>query len=220
MHDLVHGLWHFEKGILFTLKEAFIRPGKMAVNYISGKRIQYYNFFYLLLLLLGTNVLVSHLFNSMYAIETPPPPKEVDTDSLDLTIAIRNYFKLLLFLLIPFFALNGWIVFRRIKFNIAEHAVVAGTILLAGAAWYFIFNLHYYFTYYSSWNLFDYTGSILLLITLLTPVQVYKQATERKYKLPGFSWRILAWYLLLFIETYIIAVIFSLITGKSSITLN
>jgi hypothetical protein len=26
-HDLLHGVWHIDKGILFTLKETIVRPG-------------------------------------------------------------------------------------------------------------------------------------------------------------------------------------------------
>ena len=37
-HDLLHGVWHLEKGILFTIKEAFVRPGQAALDYIGGKR--------------------------------------------------------------------------------------------------------------------------------------------------------------------------------------
>lgn len=49
LHDILHGVWHFERGILFTLKEAIIRPGNAALDYISGKRVRYYNVFYLIL---------------------------------------------------------------------------------------------------------------------------------------------------------------------------
>src|SRR5690606_21269807 len=44
-HDVLHGTFHIEKGILFTAKEALVRPGKAALDYIAGKRIKYYNVF-------------------------------------------------------------------------------------------------------------------------------------------------------------------------------
>ena len=61
-HDLIHGVWHLEKGIYFTIKESIFRTGKAATDYISGKRIIYYNVFYLSLLMLGLNLLVLHYF--------------------------------------------------------------------------------------------------------------------------------------------------------------
>ena len=44
-HDVLHGVWHIEKGIIFTIKESKTRPGKAALDYISGKRMRYHNFF-------------------------------------------------------------------------------------------------------------------------------------------------------------------------------
>jgi hypothetical protein len=60
-HDLLHGMFHLERGIVFTLKEALIRPGKAALDYISGKRICYYNVFYLSLVLIGLAILLYHV---------------------------------------------------------------------------------------------------------------------------------------------------------------
>lgn len=60
-HDLIHGVWHLEKVIVFTLKETILRPGQAALDYISGKRIKYYNVFYLSLLVIAVNILLLHL---------------------------------------------------------------------------------------------------------------------------------------------------------------
>lgn len=219
-HDLLHGVWHFEKGILFTLKETFTRPGKMAVDYISGKRALYYNFFYLLLLVLGTNVLITLSFEKWYSIEAIHAIKNNDEKTLDISDFISHNFRLLLFLLIPFFAINSIFMFRRLKFNIAEQSVVAGVVLLTGAAWYILFNLHYYLTYYSSWGIFDITTSIFLFIVLLSPILVYHQVTKKRYSLAGYLWRIITWYLLLIIEALMIFIILSWITGKTGIQIS
>ncbi|RYD58971.1 MAG: DUF3667 domain-containing protein [Sphingobacteriales bacterium] len=73
-HDLVHGLWHFDKGLLYTLKESFLRPGHMAMDYISGKRIKYYNVFYLILIVIGINALAIHYFKAFYDIKEAAAP--------------------------------------------------------------------------------------------------------------------------------------------------
>lgn len=36
-HDVLHGTFHLEKGMLFTAKQALVRPGQAALDYISGK---------------------------------------------------------------------------------------------------------------------------------------------------------------------------------------
>ena len=38
-----------------------LRPGQAALDYISGKRVKYYNVFYLSLLVLAVNILLLHL---------------------------------------------------------------------------------------------------------------------------------------------------------------
>jgi len=38
-HDLLHGTFHLEKGIVFTAKEALLRPGKAALDYRKKKTV-------------------------------------------------------------------------------------------------------------------------------------------------------------------------------------
>jgi len=192
----------------------------MAANYIRGKRIQYYNFFYLLLLVLGFNVLTTLSFEKIYNIEASPAEINTSNDVLDITEFINHNFKLSLFLCIPFFSLNSLCLFRKPRFNFAEHAVVAGVLLLCGAAWYILLNLLYYITYYSSWKIFEIAGTVLLFIILLTPVLTYWQATRKQYTAGGFLWRIILWYVLLLAEAGIITYFALLITGKREIMIN
>src|SRR5690606_2344353 len=63
-HDVLHGTFHIERGILFTTKQALIRPGKAALDYISGKRRRYYNVFYLILITIGLIIFLRH-FNDV-----------------------------------------------------------------------------------------------------------------------------------------------------------
>ncbi len=38
-HDFVHGVWHVDKGIVFTIKELFTRPGHSVREFILGKEL-------------------------------------------------------------------------------------------------------------------------------------------------------------------------------------
>ena len=109
------------------------------MDYIKGKRVKYYNIFYLILIVLGINLLAAHYFKAHYNITDEATPKGlvIHKDTVDISYYIKHYFKLLLFLVIPFFALSGLISFRKLKLNFAEHAIIAGNILLGGAMWYF-----------------------------------------------------------------------------------
>jgi len=220
MHDLLHGLWHVEKGLFFTLKESFLRPGTTAKQYIAGHRIRYYNFFYLLLILLGLNALTGHWFQSLYHLDTEVSTANTSSASLDITAFLKNNFKLLIFLLVPFFAINGSIVFRRTRYNIAEHAIVAANILLAGATWWLVINLVFYTTYHLPGVFWDVLMYVIFSFVLLLPLITYVQATRTLYRWPGFLWRIACWYLLCFAEMCVVVLIVFLVSGKTELVIN
>jgi hypothetical protein len=213
-HDILHGIWHFEKGLLYTVRESFLRPGYMAMNYISGKRIKYYNIFYLLLLVLGLNVLTSHLLKQYFHINEAIPHRIVREDALDISSFINHNFKLLLFLSIPFIAFAGWSSFRKLKLNIAEHAIIAGNILLTGAIWTFLYIILKYTIFPLSIGL-SITGFILLLLMMiLVPVQVYYQATRKEYGKGEFLLRFIQWFGFVWGEVFFVLFIAYLFTGK------
>ncbi len=62
-HDIQHGLLHVEKGILFTVKELFTRPGHTIREYLEGKRVKHFKPVSLVLLLAGFYGLLSHYFD-------------------------------------------------------------------------------------------------------------------------------------------------------------
>lgn len=129
-HDILHGVWHFEKGILFTIKEALIRPGKAALDYISGKRIKYYNVFYLILILIGLNIFLNHYYNvfSHIYLNTALEPENAYKSKIDAFL--HNNAKLLIFSFVPLFAINSFLIFRKKRLNFSEHFIIAGMIYL------------------------------------------------------------------------------------------
>ncbi len=52
-HDLIHGVFHLDKGLLFTIKELFTRPGHSIREYVQGKRIKHFNYFTAILILIA-----------------------------------------------------------------------------------------------------------------------------------------------------------------------
>ena len=131
LHDILHGVWHVERGILFTIKEVFTRPGQAAVDYIGGKRIKYYNVFYLTVLVVGLNILLSEYYTQLES------NYFTYTDIQDFTVGEKKYnnslslySKILLLTLIPFFALLGYLIFKRKNYNLSEHFIISGVCFL------------------------------------------------------------------------------------------
>src|ERR1044071_7443960 len=52
-HELVHGIWHIDKGILYTLKHVLTRPGRLSREYIAGKRTGHFSLVTLLIFLVS-----------------------------------------------------------------------------------------------------------------------------------------------------------------------
>lgn len=201
-HDLLHGLFHFEKGMLFTVKEALTRPGKAAIDYIEGKRIRYYNVFYLILLLIGLNIFLSTSYDHLSEIYTPKINERLSNAmGKKVELFFSNYAKGIIFSFVPLFAINGFFLFRKRKLNFSEHFIIAGItflgILLINAVDSIISFLD--FT-----NHFDFirttSAFFTVLAILIFPTFSYYQAFKDYYNKRYFSLRMLLFLLLLFFE--------------------
>lgn len=186
LHDMLHGIWHLERGILFTLKEIVIRPGYVARDYIDGKRIKYYNFFSLLILSLAVNFFINR---QLYVHEELDP--ELQRYEAFLEFIERNG-KLFLFLLMPFMALCSFLVFRRLRYNYTEHLIPPILLLIAGLIIDILGTL--------TDNFFgiNWIEAHILELYLIGAfgIFMYYQFTRRVYSFWGFLWRMLLTFLL------------------------
>lgn len=198
-HDLLHGTFHFERGMFFTAKQALFRPGKAALDYISGKRVIYYNVFYFILLLIGFNVLLTHYYNEIALKVDPSRVLTVTTNEAGKTVRdiLSNYGKLFIFALVPATALNSFLLFNRRKLNYSEHFIISG-ILLLGIFILITLVLVFSFAEFlsQSSSLFDFILIILPFSILLYVVFGYYNAFRNDYSLGIFSFKLLVFLLL------------------------
>src|SRR6478736_1543240 len=61
-HDIQHGLTHVDKGMLFTIKELFTRPGNSIRQFLEGKRIKHFKPISLVIILAGAYGFLSHYY--------------------------------------------------------------------------------------------------------------------------------------------------------------
>lgn len=207
MHDLLHGVWHLEKGILFTLKETIIRPGQAALDYIKGKRIRYYNVFYLALLVIGLNVVLLHLKDT----HIEEVAETVKRSQNKFNEFVYKNSKIILFCIVPIFSLNAKLIFKRLKLNIAEHFILGGITLLGLlviSAFLFLFS---YLNFAFGSNIFGVGKVVFLLLLLLFPAWSYFDATKKLYTSWGFLYRIILFYLLTFFQFLLIIAFISVV---------
>ncbi len=128
-HDLIHGLFHFDKGFFYTAKELITRPGYSIREYIDGRRAKHFNYITFLLLLVAAYVFFltsgsSHFVDSM----TRDTANKVNT-------IIHKFSKASYLIAIPLSAIATMLCFRRAHQNFAEHLVLntyksGGTLLI------------------------------------------------------------------------------------------
>ncbi len=203
LHDMLHGVWHLERGILFTIKEAIVRPGKAALDYISGKRIRYYNVFYLCLLVIGFNLLLSHFLDSISGDSSSV--KTANKTSQDIVDFFDKNIKFILLGIVPILSISAFVIFRRMKLNLAEHFIIGGICLLGKLI---IATLFIVMSFVSTWlpDFFGYFIAFLAAVILFWPVWVYWNAAKGHYKVLAYSWRIFVFYLMSFLLMFIVLV--------------
>ncbi|UZT98501.1 DUF3667 domain-containing protein [Chryseobacterium fluminis] len=200
-NDILGSIWHVEARFFNTLKDILLRPGKTAKDYISGKRIRYSNFISLLLILFGFNVLGLHFYEKF-------APSETLANNSDIKDFFSKYSKTILFVIIPMLAVNAYLLFKKVKFNIAEHFII-GTVSLLGIL--ILFLLDDIVSLIGLWKpvskIFDIFGKVIFGLFILFPAVTYWNAFKNSYSKIGLLWRVLILYALMGIESFAIIII-------------
>lgn len=155
------GFLHMKSGLLFTIKELFVRPGEVLREYIAGKRVKYFNPFSYLVLI---SMIVGYLYGNSGIIEQLNLQFMVTKDIITFT---REHFSSRLLMAIPTYSLTCWALFRSFKYNLAEHLIIITFLVsqsfLIMMVWLLIFsivkpeNIEFVIYYYSSFaSLFIY----------------------------------------------------------------
>jgi len=133
--EFIHGFFHVHHGILFTIKELFLRPGISIRQYIAGQRVSYFNPFAYLVLL---SILAGFGFSHSGILEHTKDNFLVSGETLQFT---RKYYSYRLLFSVPVFSLMTWSLFKSFKYNFAEH-LIANTFLMSQSTLiYFIWLL-------------------------------------------------------------------------------
>lgn len=200
-HDVLHGTFHIERGILFTAKEALTRPGKAALDYVAGKRKRYYNVFYLILLTIGIMFFIRHYYGLIinYGEEVVPDTTGLNEGSKKASEIISKWSKLIMLLFVPLSALNSLLLFRRKKLNFSEHAILAGMILLGilliSTIGHFVFYLNLITQFSGS------VISILIIVAVFLYIGYgYFNAFSSDYSKLGIAYRIVLFFALIGLE--------------------
>ncbi len=127
-HDIQHGVLHFDKGLPFTLRQLFSRPGHAIRDFIEGKRTRYFKPISLVLILAGIYGFLSHYFHidvleGIIVIGGSGPELEHANELLkEANEWIAGHYAVVALLQIPVYALSTRIAFKG--YNYVEHLVL------------------------------------------------------------------------------------------------
>lgn len=135
-HDLVHGIWHVDKGLLFTMQQLFTRPGRFVHDYVAGKRTKAFNAVTLLVICIGLLLYLSDWSGQMAESIQELRTEHASPRVIAVFHFLDHYFKWIILSLIPVFSWCSFLIFRRQKYFYTEHLVInsylfAGFLILA-----------------------------------------------------------------------------------------
>lgn len=116
-HDFIHGIFHFDTGFFYTIKELFTRPGHSIREYVAGKRVKHFNYFATIIFLLT----ISYFLKKWTKIEFSAL---FDSNVTGLLKVQKDYSKITAFLHIPIITFISYLLFKKSKQNYTEHLVL------------------------------------------------------------------------------------------------
>jgi hypothetical protein len=129
-HDIQHGLLHVDKGILFTARELFTRPGNSIREFLEGKRVKHFKPFSLVLILAGVYGGLSHYFDidmlsqDFQVSGSGAHYSETKEAVSKFSAWLSQHYSILALVQIPILSLGSYLSFRKAGYNFIEHAVI------------------------------------------------------------------------------------------------
>jgi len=126
-HDILHGLFHFDKGIILSIRRLCIHPGLTINEYMDGKRVGHFKPLSLVVVLATVYGLLKHFF--LHNVEQPSKiiinNNSINASTLHaITEWVSNHGAIMSLLVVPFYALASFLAYRKEKYNYVEHLVL------------------------------------------------------------------------------------------------
>lgn len=156
LHEIQHSILHVDKGILFTTKELFIRPGHAIKEYIDGKRVRHFKPIAYILILSTVYAILSKmaslpmftenfLTGFMNGFEDGPNPNPKFKSFISIINWLVSHYAYFTLITLPILSLASYIIFNRAKYNYFQHIVLNCYIAGQRTVLYLVFLLLFYF---------------------------------------------------------------------------
>lgn len=124
-HDLQHGLFHFDNGIFFTIKQLLTRPGHTIREFVNGKRVRHFKPLSFVVILATFYGLLSHYFINISFLSDPIYKTKDLLGAYEVisrwSLSHLAYSTLILILTTT---AASYLVFKKQRYNVVEHLVL------------------------------------------------------------------------------------------------
>lgn len=125
--ELKYTFLHVNKGLLYTIKQLFTRPGDTVREFLEGKRVHHYKPILLLFVLAGINGLLMHFLPAeefMYPQgSSAQATKQMQQGKIFYEWLTKHYAMYEL-LVLPLYALCSWLAFKKFGYNYIENIII------------------------------------------------------------------------------------------------
>lgn len=118
IHEIEHGVFHFNHSILSTLKMLFTRPGAFIRDYLAGKRVAFTSPITTVILIATVFALFNHFLGSH---STNHTTEHDDTVASIIRGWIDHHYVWFSLLTIPVYSIGTWVAFRNQGYNYVEY---------------------------------------------------------------------------------------------------
>lgn len=178
-HDIQHGLFHFDKGIFYSAKELFTRPGHTIREYIEGQRVQHFKPISLIIVLATLYGLIYHLLH-INLMGTASSNEIIDSEKFNEWVA--THFAWVTLATIPFYTLGTYLSFRKQNYNITE-LFILNTFKGSQRLFFHIFLLPVYYYFNHSEHIKTVTAIVYfadIILIFWTNIQFFNKISKTK----------------------------------------
>lgn len=111
--DIEHGLFHYDKGIGYSLKKLFEKPGIVIYDYIEGKRVNHFRPISMVIIMATIYALIYHLLDLNHR-------SALDESSGAILERVFEHYYWFVVATLPIYALTTYILFKKTKYNFYE----------------------------------------------------------------------------------------------------
>ena len=124
-HDLQHGLFHFDNGIFYTIKQLLTRPGHTTREFINGKRVRHFKpLSFVVALATFYGILYHYFIGNLFDINHKSSQENVMSIFENVARWLTDHYAYGSFILILGATFSTYFIYKKEEYNWAEHFVL------------------------------------------------------------------------------------------------